>query len=329
MRRRTVLVRTALALSAGALCSPSSWAQSGASVQDEAWSDTRRGRVVPLRIRWPAGSADVRPGGAPLVLFSHGLGGTREGGGVWGSAWASAGFAVVHVQHVGSDLDAVRVPGGLRNAMSGAQLLARLEDMVFVLDEIARRHASPQGTRWQTVRPQSVGMSGHSFGAHTTLGMAGQGYPGYPPLAERRLAAFAAFSPSLPASGSAQMAFAAIARPTLCLTGTLDNDVVGNGSTPDNRRAVFDALPMGNKAQLVLKDADHMTFAGQADGRYGRLAALLRRQQISQQAEPRHHALVTALTTDWWRAHLMDDPQARARLTVPAGLGPQDEWRTG
>ena len=28
-------------------------------------------------------------------MFSHGLGGTREGGAVWGEAWAAAGFVVV------------------------------------------------------------------------------------------------------------------------------------------------------------------------------------------------------------------------------------------
>ena len=329
MHRRTVLARTALAFSASALSTPSIWAQASNSFQDEAWTDARRGRVVPVRIRWPVASPSTPPGDAPMVLFSHGLGGTREGGCAWGSAWAGAGFAVVHVQHPGSDLDAVRVPGGLRSAMSGAQLLARLDDMVFVLDEIGRRHTAAQATRWRTVRPDAAGMSGHSFGAHTTLGVAGQAYPGYPPLVEKRLAAFAAFSPALPAGGNAQRAFAAITRPMLCLTGTLDSDVVSNGSTPENRRTVFDALPTGHKAQLVLKDADHMTFGGQNEGGHSRLAAILRRQQVSQQAQPGHHALVAALTTDWWRAHLLNDAQARSRLTLPAGLGPQDEWRTG
>ena len=31
------------------------------------------------------------PGGRPLVVFSHALGGTRQVGEVWGGAWAAVG----------------------------------------------------------------------------------------------------------------------------------------------------------------------------------------------------------------------------------------------
>jgi dienelactone hydrolase len=322
MRRRQVL-----ALAATVAPLPYALAQTTA-VQDETWTDARRNRQIPVRIRWPVGAAPS--GGTPLVLFSHGLGGSRQGGGAWGEAWSAAGFAVIHVQHAGSDLDAVKSGGlgGLRGAMSGDQLLARLDDMVFTLDEVGRRQASG-ASRWAQVPPDRVGMSGHSFGAHTTLGMAGQSYPGKGPLAEPRLAAFAAFSPALAQSGNPQQAFAAIRRPMLCLTGTLDSDVVGNGSSPANRKAVFDALPPGQKARLVLADADHMTFGGQSEGSYRRLARLLRRTQATEAAQPRHHALVAAITTDWWRAQLLGDSQALARLAAPAGLSPADEWRQG
>jgi len=79
---------------------------------------------------------------------------------------------------------------------------------------------------------------------------------------EPRIAALAAFSPSLPLAGDAVQAFAAILRPTLCLTGTRDEDVIGNGATADKRSAVYAALPAGNKAMVALKDADHATFGG-------------------------------------------------------------------
>ena len=65
--------------------------------------------------------------------------------------------------------------------------------------------------------------------------------------------------------GQSYAGLAGIARPILCVTGTRDGDVLGTGATPDKRAGVFTALPAGNKAQLVLKHADHMTFAGQPD----------------------------------------------------------------
>ena len=72
--------------------------ETAAAVVDETWVDAARQREVPVKLRWP--DASVHPGQRPLVLFSHGLGGTRQGGLVWGEAWATAGFVVLHLQHL-------------------------------------------------------------------------------------------------------------------------------------------------------------------------------------------------------------------------------------
>jgi predicted dienelactone hydrolase len=294
---------------------------------DETWTDTARQRELPVRLRWP--EASRHPGPRPVVLFSHGLGGTREGGAAWGEAWAAAGFVVVHLQHAGSDLNAVRGvtssfrdQRALRTLASPQQLLARLRDVVFALDEIARHHAAGQD-RWGTVRPTQVGLSGHSFGAHTTLGMAGQRYPGFEGMNEPRLAAFIAFSPTAPAMGDARRAFDRLTRPLLSITGTRDADVAGVGATPERRRAVFAGLPPGQKAQLVLQDADHMTFGGQT----GRAAEVVPREAVTRELQAAHHALVASITTDWWRATLQDDADARKRLATPQGLGAGDVWQ--
>ena len=170
-----------------------------------------------------------------------------------------------------------------------------------------------------------MGVAGHSFGAHTTLGAGGQSYPGHPGIREPRIAALIALSPTLPATGDAARAFAAVTRPTLCITGTRDDDVVGNGASPDQRAAVFGALPGGSKAMLLLKDADHMTFGGIT----GRAAGILPRESVTTQLQPQHHALVARISTDWWRAHLMEDAQAKARLHKPMGLAELDTWQTG
>jgi hypothetical protein len=98
--------------------------------------------------------------------------------------------------------------------------------------------------------------------------------------------------------------------------------VAGTDATPERRAAVFDALPAGNKAQLVLQDADHMTFAGQT----GRAVEIVPREQVTRNLQPAHHALVASITSDWWRATLMGDAAARTRLAAPPGLGQGDTW---
>ena len=305
---------------------------------DETWQDAKRQRAVPVRIRWPQDA--VPAAGWPVVIYSHGLGGSRDGGDVWGNAWAAAGLVVVHLQHVSSDTDAVRGVASsfidrtaLRSVGGAEQLLARLQDVVFALDEMARRKTIEKA--WRDVRLDAVGMVGHSFGAHTTLGAGGQSYPGHLGINEPRLAALIALSPALPARGDVVQAFVAVKKPTLCITGTRDDDVVGSGATPEKRAAVFGALPTGNKAMLLLKDADHMTFGGRSDnptpdrGGQGRAAGILPREAVTSQLQPQHHALVARISTDWWRAHLMDDGQAKARLQKPEGLAAQDTWQTG
>jgi predicted dienelactone hydrolase len=302
-----------------------------AVVVDETWLDATRQREVPVKLRWP--DASVHPGQRPVVLFSHGLGGTREGGSVWGETWAAAGFVVLHVQHAGSDLAAVRRvassfsdQAGLRAAGGAPQLQARLGDVAFALDEMGRRHTANQG-RWDSARITQVGMAGHSFGALTTLGIAGQRYPGFEGVNELRLASFIALSPSMPASGDPAQAFERLTRPLLSVTGTRDGDVAGTGATPERRAAVFAALPpgtvTGNKAHLVLKDADHMTFGGQT----GRAAEIVRREAITRELQGAHHALVSAITTDWWRATLLADAAALSRLSGPVNLGAGDRWQ--
>lgn len=292
------------------------------------WLDPSRQRELPLHLRWPAGSSAER---VPLVLFSHGLGGSLQAGRDWVQTWLESGFATLQLQHPGSDTEVWREGGWrrLQQAANAEQLQARALDVRFVLDELGRRQAAGDPALAR-LRLDAVGLAGHSFGAHTTLAVAGQrfGRGGPPPLSDPRLRAFAAFSPSPPPQGDG--GFGGIERPVLCLTGSFDTDPFAaagseRASRGDHRRRVFEALPPGRKAELWLDGADHATFSGNAQGQ----------RQWRPRPEPavaqteRHRDLIRAVTTDWWRAHLLDDAAARQRLSqAPAALGPQDAWRT-
>lgn len=132
----TVLVLLVMACSSAAALAQVSYESPGAyqaRVIDEHWRDPARDRVIPLRIRVPAA-----PGSRPVILFSHGLGGSVDSGRSWGEHWASYGFIVIHMQHPGSDAhvwqNAQRPALALRQAASAEQYLARVNDVRFVLD---------------------------------------------------------------------------------------------------------------------------------------------------------------------------------------------------
>lgn len=311
--------RQLLALAALPWLVPTALAAAGAV--DDVWTDAARAREVPLRVRWPDGN-----GSCGVILFSHGLGGSREGGDAWGAAWRDAGFLVLHLQHAGSDAEAVR--GGRlarRRAVDPQQLRDRIDDVKFIIDELTRRRGQ---SPWSRARLDAVGMAGHSFGAQTAQALAGQRFAVTTAgIAEPRIRAFVALSPSQSRQSqlTAQQQFGDVIRPLLCITGTLDVDPLGNSRvTPQTRREVYDGLPAGRRALLLLDHADHMTFGGNAEQpiRRGGL-----RHAATVALEPVHHALVARVSTDWWRAQLSGDRDAEARLWRPEGLGPNDLWR--
>lgn len=99
--------------------------------------DAKRARELPIRVYLPKDQ-----GPAPVVLFSHGLGGNREAAPYLGAHWSARGYAVVFVQHPGSD-DSVWKGAAvgqrmavLQKAPSGENLMLRVADVPAVLDQL-------------------------------------------------------------------------------------------------------------------------------------------------------------------------------------------------
>jgi predicted dienelactone hydrolase len=292
-----------------------------AQVQEDVWLDTTRSREVPVQVRWPTG----KPQG--LVIFSHGLGGKRDGAQVWSHAWAQAGFAVLHLQHAGSDAPSLK--GGfsaLRKAMAPEQLLHRVADVKFALDEVQRKHTAATGA-WADLPLQHIAMAGHSFGARTAQALAGQAYPkagGWSGL-DKRIKAFVAMSPSMGRGVNENQArndAKAMTRPLLVVSGSLDGEVLSNGETVESRRMVYDVLPLGTKALLWIDGADHLTFAG--NEKLIPSNFLIRRESSTLATEAAHHRVVAAATTAWLKEQLLAQP-----MGTPSGLGAGDVWLRG
>lgn len=294
-------------------------------VRYETWRDAARNRDVPVKIVVPkSGSAPL-----PVILFSHGLGGSVEGGKAWGEHWASHGYIVIHMQHPGSDEAVWKTAAPLqrrvamKQAGNAANLLSRIQDTRFVIDEVLRRKAAGEAN-WKRADTAIVGMSGHSFGAHTTLAVSGQSFPAAkaPAAADPRIKAAVAFSPKANRrAGPLDQQFSGIRIPMLNLTGTADGDVIGDGTSPADRMLPYEHMPARDKYLAVFDGGDHGVFGG-GNGGGGNGG----RRRTSTPREMEIQDDVKALSLAFWDAYLKADGAARDWLKRDAMriLAPDD-----
>ncbi len=284
--------------------------------------DAKRDRELPLRIFLPAATTP-----APVIVFSHGLGGTRDTCNYLGQHWAARGCAVVFVQHPGSDDSVWRdsKPGDRMAAMQRAASLAnavlRCEDVHAVLDQLTAWNADEQHACHGRLDLEHVGMSGHSFGAVTTQLVAGQSAPlSGQRFLDPRIDAALPMSPSSPRAGSVERAFASVKVPWLLMTGTADTAPIGDQDTA-SRLAVYAALPTTiDRYELVLDGAEHSAFTERA------------LPGDAHERNANHHRAILALSTAFWDSYLRGDDAARAWLQgdgVRSVLQEQDRWEFG
>lgn len=280
--------------------------------------DTKRNRDIPIRVYWPANKQ-----AAPVVLFSHGLGGNREGSAFLGRHWASRGYVAVFLQHPGSDdnvwkdLPITQRMSALKQAAGLKEFLLRVQDVPGVLDQLANWNEDSAHAFAGRLDLNRVGMSGHSFGAVTTQAVSGQNPPIGKGFTDKRIKAAVIMSPSGPANGKVNQAFGSVKIPWMLLTGTKDNNPI-NGADPETRLVVFSALPPGSKYQLVLNRAEHSAFTERA------------LPGEAEQRNPNHHGAILAVTTAFWDAYLQNDESARKWLdgqSVKSVLEKEDEWQ--
>jgi predicted dienelactone hydrolase len=281
--------------------------------------DASRDRDIPLRVYLPPSAAP-----APVILFSHGLGGSRASCAFLGDHWAARGYVAVFLQHPGSD-DSVwqdeparQRMQSLKQAASLENLLLRVKDVPAVLNQLERWNADKTNALGGRLDLERIGMSGHSFGAVTTEAVSGETLPvGGQKFTDPRIRAALVLSPSAPRGGDAATAFGAVTIPWMLMTGTKDLAPIGNADMK-SRLAVYPALHGAPKYELVLHNAEHSVFTDRA---------------LPGDHEPRnpnHHRVILALSTAFWDAYLRGDAEALAWLN---GSGPRsvmepaDQWQ--
>ncbi|HVJ47482.1 MAG TPA: alpha/beta fold hydrolase, partial [Luteolibacter sp.] len=228
--------------------------------------DAKRDRIIPVRVYLPEKKQ------VPVILFSHGLGGSRDNNAWLGEHWAKRGYFAVFLQHPGSD-DAVWKEAqtgqrmvNMKSAASFENLKLRGEDVKAVIDELAVWNK--EGEWKDRMDLQHIGISGHSFGAHTAQIVAGQEFAGGKiSFRDPRVSAAIMMSPAPPALGDPAKSFESIRIPCLLLTGTLDESPIGK-TTPADRLKVFPSLTNAAAWQVVFDKATHSSFGGRGNGGY-------------------------------------------------------------
>lgn len=289
---------------------------------DMEMTDADRSREIPLRVWLPAAK------GAPVILFSHGLGGARQNNPYLGEHWSARGYAVVQMQHIGSDESVwkgkrpAQIMPAMQAAASGENFMLRVRDVAAVLDQLEAWNGSAGHRLEGRLDMKKVGMSGHSFGAVTTQAVSGQSAPGLGQAAtDPRILAALPMSPSLPERGGAS-AFGQVSIPWLLMTGTKDSSPIGR-TPPEERVKVYPALPATiDRYMINLWEADHGAFGQPQEGMMRRAA----------NRNPNHHRVILALSTAFWDAYLKGDADAKAWLQGPAArsvMEEKDDWKVG
>ena len=260
--------------------------------------------------------APDRPGTYPVIVYSHGQGGSGAasgGSGTTAQALADLGYIVIlptHLDSVGTYPSWLTSQFPIDNPASG---LHRAADMQFALD---MAQTLVTGLPGYTVDLSSPVVAGHSHGAFTAGLLVGldSDRPGYenPPVgnpygltsvADSRFAAAIILSPQGEDSSWANLTSTSwddIVVPLLTITGTADAEL--GGLTDWNAR--LDAFRNGDAAEsyaLVYRDAAHNDIGGNT-------------------AIPGLTASIAGFIDRFIDGHLRGDIAARATFTDPVAL---------
>jgi len=192
-----------------------------------------------------------------------------------------------------------------RAAAQPRNAIDRTRDVSFAIDQLEKlnRETPPFQKRLDLDR---ICVAGHSFGAHTTLTVAGQVFN--PRLANSSLAdprvkaAIPMSAPVPPNKSLLDECYAKVKIPCLYMTGTKDSSPIGD-TKAEERRLPFDHCKNSDQFLITFKEGDHMIFSGRP------------RTMGDGEKDARFHELICESSTEFWDAYLRDDAKAKARLT--------------
>ncbi|HAJ64371.1 MAG TPA: hypothetical protein DCP31_38305 [Cyanobacteria bacterium UBA8543] len=228
--------------------------------------DEQRHRKVPIRVYYPQ-----EKGIFPVIIFSHGVGGSKESFSYLGRFWSSYGYVCIHPTHLGSDLSVLQRVGlqALLETTNDPEVWSeRPQDISFIIDSLEKLEQQVPQLNGK-INPSFIGVSGHSYGAYTTLLLSGAviAMPGDETVSFRdeRTCVFLAISP--PGTGRQGLhldSWDRIIDPVMTVSGTEDMGLEGKPASW--RREAFKFMPPRDKYHVLVKGANHFSFDPDARG---------------------------------------------------------------
>lgn len=222
--------------------------------------DKWRDREIPVKIYYPQ-----EEGSFPAIIFSHGAGGSKDSFSYLGRFWASCGYVCIHPTHLGSDFSIAKKIGlqALLEITNDPELWSeRPQDISFLIDSLENLERQVPQLKGK-INPSFIGVAGHSYGAYTSMLLAGAvvTMPSGNEVSFRddRTAVFLAISPQgTNRLGLNKHSWAKINAPTMTVSGSKDQGWEGNPASW--RLEAFNLMPRGNKYHVLVEGANHFSF---------------------------------------------------------------------
>jgi predicted dienelactone hydrolase len=312
-------------------------AYSVAVTDDVTVHDARRNKDLSLKVYAPDA-----PGRFPVIVFSHGAGGSKAAFAPLARYWATHGFVSIHPSHAdaltgGSLTGAGESPrgalGGLlaRTLNSPAAWTNRARDISSVIDGLDQVEKAVPALQGRLDRKR-IGVGGHSFGAFTAMLIGGatvdlsEGEKDRAFLDPRVRAILVVSGQGTGQQGLTERSWKNVFLPMMTVTGSADRGVAGQG--PEWKKQPFDLSRPGNKYHLFLQGASHFSFGGELAGggpAAGGLGPGVRARLSGGRrvgfggglagAQDTVFEAMKSASLAFWNAYLKDDDQAKAFLT--------------
>jgi len=206
-------------------------------------------KELQLRITYP-----VAAGTYPLILFSHGLFGTKDSYSPLIQFWASYGYVIIQTNHEDSlALGLQKIEDALKAWDS------RPKDMSLILDcldQLEKQFPQLQNKIDKT----KIAAAGHSFGAHTSQLLAGtKCYVGWfrsKDFRDQRITSALFISPQGVGVLFKEKSFSFVQIPAMIITGSQDTSPI-NGKGPDWRKEAYTYSSPGDKYFVFIQNAHH------------------------------------------------------------------------
>ncbi len=289
---------------------------------DQTLHDPKRNKDLPVRILVPTSG-----GPFPVIVFSHGAGGSGQNYFPLTHHWATHGYVVIQPTH--NDSTTLRRERGKELPTNPRELaedyrnnpddwINRVKDITLVIDSLGDLQKSLPQLKGK-IDEKRIGVGGHSYGAYTTQ-MIGGALLDIPHVGKSqsfrddRPRALLLLSPQgKTQNGLTEDSWKKMTRPMMVMTGSNDRGLMGQPVSW--RTEPFTYSPPGDKYLVFIEGAFHMSFTGMLTQPNNRLSnqPLLARM-IAQTDQQAIFDYVKIGSIAFWDTYLKDDARAKTYL---------------